>query len=189
MQPFWQWLAEVDAQNDVVEWARPYEADLPKLWRECPRGDWLLAIAARLGAERNALVSAACRCARLSLAHLPEDEGRPEDGLEAAEAWSTGEGDAEACGEHKDAISQALDEAADPATGAAIIASMSALDAIDDPDAAANAASFAIQAAVLDAGDCAMMEAMRFAQRRSAQLVREAISADDIDALWPQERA
>ena len=61
---------------------------------------------------------------------------------------------------------------------------MAALDAIDDADAAVNAAAFAAQAAVLDAGDCAMVEALRFTQRRSAQLVRDSLSSADMLALW-----
>lgn len=44
--------------------------------------------------------------------------------------------------------------------------------------------AFAAQAAVLDAGDCAMIEALRFTQRRSAQLVRDSLPSADMLALW-----
>ncbi|MGD8858737.1 MAG: hypothetical protein PVI30_01925 [Myxococcales bacterium] len=180
----WQWLQEAGAHNDVVQWARPFEEDFERLWRECPRGDWLLAIAVRLDAERPALVQAACRCARLSLVHLPEDDPRPAAALQAAEAWSAGQADPDALERQREALAGALDAAVDPAGGAAMVSLMSALDAVDDPEAAVNAAAFASQAAVLDAGDCAMMEALRFTQRRGAQLVREAIDGDRALSLW-----
>lgn len=185
MTSFAHWLRQVGAHNDVVEWAQPYEADLARLWSECPRGDWLLAIAARLGVEQVALVRAAGAVARLSLDHLPEDDTRPDHALDAVEAWCRGELAADACMERKQAIEASLEQAPDPASSAATIAVMCAIDSIEDAEAAANAAAFAIQAAVLDAGDCAMMEAMRFAQRRSAELVREAITPEAIGGLWP----
>lgn len=37
---------------------------------------------------------------------------------------------------------------------------------------------------MLAAGDCAMMEALHFTQRKSAQIVRAAISAHQASALW-----
>jgi hypothetical protein len=178
------WLERAGAQHDVVEWARAYGADFARLWAECPRGDWLLAIAARLGAARPQLVLAAASCARLALAHVSADEARPLAAVTAAEAYGRSGGDAAACAAAKLELAAALDAAADAGGGAAIVACMAALDAIDDADAAVNAAAFAAQAAVLDAGDCAMMEALRFTQRRSAQLVRDSLPSDAVLALW-----
>src|SRR6476619_6889105 len=153
------WLQRVGAQHDVVEWAQAYGTDFARLWVECPRGDWLLAIAARIGAARPRLVLAATSCARLALAYVSEGETRPLAAVATAEAYGRGRGDAAACSAAKRELAAALEEAADAAGGAAIVACMAAVDAIDDADAAVNAAAFAAQAAVLDAGDCAMIEA------------------------------
>jgi len=186
MQAIWQWLEREGASGDVVDWARPYGTEFELLWRECPRGDWLLALAVRLGAERTLLVRSACGCTRLALAHLPEDEPgqRLAGAIDAAEAWSAGELDADACMAHRQAASQVLEAASDAAAGAASVAALSALDTIWQAEAAVNAAAFAAQASVLAAGDCAMMEALRFTQRKSAQLVRAAISAQHASTLW-----
>jgi hypothetical protein len=186
MQAIWHWLEREGASGDVVDWARPYDGDFDRLWSECPRGDWLLALAVRIDVERRLLVRAACSCARLALAHLPEDEDgqRLAGALEAAAAWSAGALEADACTPHKQVASQALEAARDAAAGAAGVAVLSALDAIWQAEAAVNAAAFAAQASVLGAGDCAMMEALHFTQRKSAQLVRAAISAQQASALW-----
>lgn len=188
MDPLWQWLQQQGASNDVVEWARPFEADVARLWDACPRGDWLLALGVRLGGERTALVLAASRCARLAFASLPEDEARPEAALEVCEAWTRGEAAAAACVAQRDVLNAALAEAVDPGSSAAVIAATAALEAIEQPDMAVNAAAFAVQAAVLDAGDCAMLEALRFAQHESAEAVRETIAAETAERWW-QARA
>jgi hypothetical protein len=178
------WLEREGASHDVVEWARPYGADMQRLWAECPRGDWLIALALRLGAEHRLLVRAACGCARLALSHLPDSEQRPAAAVRAAEAWSAGELDADACAAHKQAAAQALDQTGDPAAAAAGIAAQCALDAIWDAEAAVSAAAYAAQAAVLATGDCAMLEALNFTQRKSAQLVRASIPAEQAGALF-----
>lgn len=60
-------------------------------WAECPRGDWLIEIAAEAGAFKSLLVLSAAACARLALAYVPAGEGRPLAAIEAAEAWARGE--------------------------------------------------------------------------------------------------
>jgi hypothetical protein len=185
MQGFWEWLEGRGASHDIVEWARPYGAEVDRLWRECPRGDWLLAIATRLGVETSVLAQAACGCARIALPHVPDAEPRPALALQAAEAACRGELDARTQAEHEQHVSDALDAATTAASGAACVAVQSALRARLDRDAAVNAASFAAQASVLDAGDCAMLEALRFTQRQTAEAVRAAISPAQVAALWP----
>lgn len=183
MQLPWQWLAAAGAQADLVDFARPYTA-FAQLWEECPRGDYLLAMAVRLGVETPLLVQAACACAELALVHLPEADERPRAALAAASAWSRGQLSAELCTGHKSALAQLLEAAGDPAAGAAAVAVLSALDAISEREACVNAAASAAQAAVFAAGDCAMIEALRFTQRRSARSVREAIPAERAGALF-----
>ena len=136
------------------------------------------------GTEPRLLVRAACDCAELALAHLAQDVPRITSALQAAQAWCAGELAAEECAAHKRELSLVVEASADAASEAAAVAVLSALDAIWDRDAAVNAAAFAAQAAVLGAGDCAMMEALHFTQRRSAQLVRAAIPVESTAALW-----
>src|SRR5688572_16379844 len=112
MLAIWQWLEREGANADLVEWSRPYGAELDRLWSACPRGDWLLALAVRLGAERKLLVGAACGCARLALAYLPEDEPRLHAALRAAEAFGAGQLAAEACTDERRHAAEALDAAA-----------------------------------------------------------------------------
>ena len=176
MVPVAAWLRKAGAHHDVVQWAEGFGDDWQGAWEQCPRGDWLLGMAARLEVERHYLVEGACRCARLALLYVPEEERRPEQALATAEAWCQRRAETLECWEQKAQVASLGREAADdPAMQAATSATIAALDAIEEPDAAAAAAACAIQAAVLDAGDCAMMAALRFTQQRCAQLVRESI--------------
>lgn len=171
MTALWTWLEGEGAHSDVVEWARPYGADWERAWSECPRGDWLLGLAARREVAREALVRAARACAELAMDYVPDDEGRPHEALAAIDRWIAGDGASreETCR----AAERAIDEAPDPAVAAAATAAFAALRAIDAPEEAPAAAAAAVQAAVLDAGDCAMMSALGYAQRTCADRVRE----------------
>ena len=42
------WLEALGASRDVVAYAETVDGDASTFWRECPRGDWLLAIAIRV---------------------------------------------------------------------------------------------------------------------------------------------
>lgn len=167
-------LRSLGAHHDLVSWAGEH-ADWRGLWEACPRGDWLLAIAARLGAERPVLVRAACACARLALDQLPDDLEAPRRALEAAEGWARGQGDAGACQLAADRAEESAGSAGDPAAQAAAMACVAAARSVADPQAAPTAAAAAAQAAVFDAGDCAMMSALRYAQAECAERVRRAL--------------
>ena len=64
--------------------------DMATAWRECPRGDWLLWLAANL-LDRKIVVRVACLCARLALPHVPAGETRPLAAIELAERWASGD--------------------------------------------------------------------------------------------------
>lgn len=164
------WLRTKGAMNDVVVWAEPYGADWARAWTECPRGDWLLAIAARAGAPRRSLVLAAAACARLAIEVIDEDDaGAPREAIGRAEAWARGELAAARLPVELDAMLAAPD----PLLSAAARAAACAILAIDDPGDAAGAAAAAVETAALHAADCATMAAVSYAQRRGAELVRE----------------
>lgn len=176
MPTFADWLESEGAHDDVVTWARPFADEWERAWTECVRGDWLLGIAARAGADHATIVRAACSCARFGLDYLPDHEPRPAAAIAAAERWAEGHDDA---GERERAAAAgeaAIEEASDPAVVAAASAALAALRSVERPEDAASVARSVVSAAVLDAGDCAMMSAMRYAQATCADRVREHVA-------------
>lgn len=64
--------------------------DAKTAWEECPRGDWLLWFAGRLGVPRKLLVRSACDCAERALRYVPDGEDRPRKAIETARRWCDG---------------------------------------------------------------------------------------------------
>jgi len=176
MAEVWQWLEERGAHRDVVTWARPFGERWEEAWNTCPRGDWLLGIAARAGIERKLIVSAACACARFAFDYLPESETRPGAAVDAVERWLDGADEPELREAMQTSAEAAIDDAPDPSVAAAAMAGLACLRAIDTPEEAALVVTSAVQAALLDVGDCAMMSAVGYAQSTCADLTRERIS-------------
>src|SRR3954469_2021706 len=90
------WLRDTGAQRDVIDGLTPFARDWPTLWNECPRGDWLLGIATRLGVRHEALVVAAVSCANVAkeLAGADPRVGNAfTDMLAVATRWTKGEAD------------------------------------------------------------------------------------------------
>jgi hypothetical protein len=183
------WLGQQGAHNDFVEWARRFEGDVGALWQACPRGDWLLALASRLGAPERMLVLAACGCAKPALEHLPEEHTAVGECLEELRSWACSALPplpTEQIEAMRATLETARDAALDPAHAEAALAALAALETVGDPAFAASAAAFATQAAMVSAADCAMMEALRFAQHETAEAVRAALPATLIATLWSQ---
>jgi hypothetical protein len=82
-------LEGLGACPEAIEWAGDRTPE--QAWRECPRGDWLLWAAERVGVDRRLLVLAACDCAETALVHVPDGEERPRMAIETARAWARGE--------------------------------------------------------------------------------------------------
>jgi len=183
------WLARAGAHNDFVEWARPFGTDVGALWQACPRGDWLLALATRLRAPTRVLVVAACGCAQAALDHVPPEHAEVGDLLAELHAWADSALPAltvERIETMRGQLEAARDAATDPAHAEAVLAALAALETVGDPAYAASAAAFAAQATMVSAADCAMMEALRFAQHQSAETVRAALPEAAISELWSQ---
>ena len=126
-EDFRTWLAQRHACWEALEWLQ--ERDAATAWSECPRGDWLLWWAAKVGVERKVVVLAACACARLALPYVAAGELRPLKDIETAEAWYSGEaslGDVRAAYAADDAYAAA---AASDAAYAAAYAAAHAADA------------------------------------------------------------
>jgi hypothetical protein len=126
------WHVCIDA-SDWVE-AR-LDRTLAELWAECPRGDWMMWLAAHLGVDRRRVVLAACDVVEPVLAHVPAGEERPRRAIEVARRWARGEATA-------DEVGAAADDA-----HAAYLAAAAAARAAEGSGAAehaANAASYAV---------------------------------------------
>lgn len=157
-----QWLEAAGAQRDVVAWAEPFGADWLALWQACPRGDWLLAMALRRGASAERITSAGRKVATLALDHI--------EGFEHAAAERALVEPSTLAADMFDARAAA---SVDPSHQAALSAiAIAVRGAADD---AAMVPLFLMQAAAMDAAECGMDAAVSYAQRRSAELVREVI--------------
>jgi hypothetical protein len=172
-----QWLVARGAHHDVVSWAEAYGDDWTRALTECPRGDWLLGIAARIGFPARELVLAAAQCVDVGLEVVPD--ALAAEGASAARAWAEGTLDAAPCKELAARLDASATAAPDPATAAVRMAAYAALIAIEAPDHAAGAAAGAVEASTLASGDCGMMASMRYAHHACAERVR---------AVMPVER-
>ncbi|MBW2462096.1 MAG: hypothetical protein JRH11_10655 [Deltaproteobacteria bacterium] len=179
---FADWLSAEEAHNDLVSWVRASGGDVRSVWDDCPRGDWLLAMAARLGAEPPALVLAASAAARTAFELLPDEELRPAAALVALEATVRAGNetatDAVELQAHRAAVEAMAANAPTPTVNVIAEAVLAAFASLEEPAAAASAAALAAQASVFDAGDCAMMAALGYAQDLSAKAVRGHLEAE-----------
>lgn len=149
-------LLRLGACSEAIAWAESLGPNHPAdatAWEQCPRGDWMLWVAGRLGIPRATLVLGACACARQALVHIKAGEDRPRIAIETAESWARGGEGAASIEEVRKARA-----AADAAAAAAYAA-----------DAAADAAYAAYAAAAAAA-------ARKKSLAKSAELVREVIS-------------
>jgi hypothetical protein len=81
-------LKRLGACRKGLEWAAHHD-DLLDAWWACPRGDWLLWLAVKLGLERRIVVFAACEVARLALPFT--DDERPRTAIILAEQLASGD--------------------------------------------------------------------------------------------------
>ncbi len=174
------WLRDNQAHHDLVTWARPYGVGFEQAFAECPRGDWLLGIAARGGLSHHGIGAASLEIARTVLPWFPESERRPAQALETLAAWLSG-GTADACRTERRYFEQL--EPSDMTIAAAVQAIASALAVVDEPDAAPVVAQNAAHAAMLGVSDCAMMAAVAHEHAQSAAAVRRHIPVVDFVRL------
>ena len=86
-------LLRLGACSEAIAWAESLGPNHPAdatAWEQCPRGDWMLWVAGRLGIPRATLVLGACACARQALVHIKAGEDRPRIAIETAESWARG---------------------------------------------------------------------------------------------------
>ena len=170
------WLRDRGAQADVVDALAQFET-WSALWAGCPRGDWLLGIAERLGAPHDALVRAAIDCARIVDAG---DEGRRV--LDVTERWLGRAATADEVGHATRELEEAMRRLGDPASDAAARAVLAVGLAVSDRDVAPAAAGAAAESVILSSLDCGFELALRWAHDRCAAAVRAAIPWEAIAA-------
>jgi hypothetical protein len=165
------WLQHAGAQNDVVEWARPYGTDWNAAMTACPRADWLLGIAARLHLPREALARAAMACVRV--AHAGRE--MPDVALAALESvhtWAIHWEPFANCAKHAALCEEAAKHAKTPAEAALLNAVAAVARIPDDPASAAIAATYSVELSLAQADDDELMSVMLSAQSSCVEAAR-----------------
>src|SRR3990167_9509497 len=122
-------------------------------WNNCPRGDWMLWIALKLGVNIKILTLAKVHCA-LTMKHLIKDK-RSIKALEVALKFANNKATLKELKIAANVANVAADAAADDADVAAYVANTAADAAADAADDAADAAAYAADAAANAAYDVA----------------------------------
>lgn len=183
------WLRASGAQSDVIDGLARYASDWSTLWSECPRGDWLLGIAARLGVEHVLLVRAAVACAKVTsdLAHADARLAQPFSRvLDVADRWARGGAAADEVARETQALERAMSSAGDPVTEAAARAALAVGLGVADRDVLASAPAAAAEAQMMATMDCGLAMAARWAHDKCASAVRAAIPWSDVEACLPR---
>jgi hypothetical protein len=186
-------LNKLGASEDALKWARDH--DCPnEAWLACPRGDWLLCLAVKLGVEHRVVVQAASVCARLALPYTRDE--RPLRAMLMTERWALGHDDVtiqdvrDAAKECDDAANDAGccgDSAGADVAYAAMYAAIAALPGKPPKGAAGAAAGWAAEAAAAAAAVLTPADgnaARLFVQQGCANIVRSKIDEDTIMRLW-----
>ena len=154
------WLSAHQAQRDVIDGLARFTT-WEALWNECPRGDWLLGIAERIGVEHTDLVRAAVAAARVA-DPVPEATALldlVEAGADVAEATKKLENTT----------------APDPSSDATIRAAVAVGLGVADRAVLPSAAAAAVESIMLASIDCGFELAMRWAHDKTATAVRTAL--------------
>jgi hypothetical protein len=175
-QEFQDLLVKLDACEEARDWVAAHPgATARTILRTCPRGDWLLWLAARLDVDRKVRVFTAAQCARQALKYTTDP--CVEACLVACEQWSRGEISDEALQVARKGASAAASAAFAASASAAVdaveaaAASAYVADAADAANAAASVATYAAYAAAYAAYYTARKESLA----ASADLVRKHI--------------
>ena len=89
MENLKKYLKNLNACSESLSWANKRKTSR-NAWLSCPRGDWLLWLAGRIGIDKNLIILAACDIAESVLHLVPENEERPRKAIETARAFIAG---------------------------------------------------------------------------------------------------
>jgi hypothetical protein len=172
------WLRASGAQSDVIDGLARYAKDWPTLWNECPRGDWLLGIAVKLGVSHACAIRAAIGCARVSsdlVTGVPAIAQVFAQVLETAGRFADGAATTDEVRAMTTQLEQAMESAPDPVSDAAARAALAVGLGVIERDALASAPAAAAEAQMMSSIDCGYEMAMRWAHDKCAVAVRAAI--------------
>lgn len=163
------WLSAHEAQRDVLDGLARF-ATWESLWAECPRGDWLLGIAERIGVDHTHLVRAALASARIA---DPEEQSARL--LDLVDAWLAGTKSENDVAVATHALDTALATAPDPASDASMRAAIAVGMGVAERGVLPSAPAAAIESVMLASIDCGLELAMRWAHEKTAAAVRQAL--------------
>jgi hypothetical protein len=172
------WLERQGAQRDVLDGLSSCAESWETLWRECPRGDWLLGIAWRVGVARESLVRAAVAAART----CPEEARTPlaDAVLQVAERFARGEASEREVAAATAELEAAMGTVGDPVVEATMRAAYAAGEGVADPGVLAVAAAAATEATMVSVMDCALDVAMGWAHAKCAEAVRAHVTQGEL---------
>ena len=172
------WLRASGAQADVIDGLAGFAKDWPALWNECPRGDWLLGIALKLGVPHANAIRAAIGCAKVSadlVAAVPTIAQLFAQVLDAAARFVEGQATADEVATVTKQLEQAMMSAPDPVSDAAARAALAVGLGVAEAEVLASAPAAAAEAQMMSSIDCGYELAMRWAHDKCAAAVRAAI--------------
>jgi len=168
------WLSAHEAQRDVLDGLSRFTT-WEELWAGCPRGDWLLGIATRIGADHMHLVRAALACARIA-----DPEEQASRLLDVVDAWLADEANTYDVERATHALDTALATAPDPASDASMRAAIAVGMGVGDRAVLPSAPAAAVESIMMASIDCGFELAMRWAHDKTATAVRAALPWDVI---------
>lgn len=163
---FVHWLREQGAHHDLVGYVQERGEGLEAFWETCPRGDWMLSLIARQEGSDRLLIQLAAYVAQIAKEQLPDEASLARETLAKLLRDETLTPEAIAALEAETEAQQ------DPAAHHAWLAVLIAARAHLIPGEVPNLVPVLVQAAVMDAGDCAFMAVIAYVQRRTADIVR-----------------
>lgn len=172
------WLEKNSAQRDVIDGLARFAKDWPTLWNQCPRGDWLLGIALKLGVEHALAIRAAIGCANVSadlVAGTPPIAQLFAQVLDAAERFASGGANADEVARLTTELERVMSAAPDPETDAAARGALAVGLGVAEREVLAAAPAAAAEAQMMSSIDCGHEMAMRWAHDKCAAAVRAAI--------------
>lgn len=179
-EDFVRWLRDEGAHHDLVGYVEERGEGLDGFWETCPRGDWMLALIARQEALERPLIQLAAHIAQLAKEQLPDEAALARGALDKLLREETLD-DADI-----DALEAAAESQQDPAAHHAWLAVLIAARAHLAPSEVPNLVPVLVQAAVFDAGDCALMAVIAYVQRTSADIVRAHMPHLHVGSAEPQ---
>lgn len=165
-EDFARWLREEGAHHDLVGYVEARGEGIDAFWETCPRGDWMLSLLARQEGSARLLTQLAVHVAQIAKEQLPDEASLAHKTLARLLRDET------LAPAEQAALEAEAEAQQDPAAHHAWLAVAIAARAHLAPSEVPNLVPVLVQAAVMDAGDCAFMAVIAYVQRQSADIVR-----------------